>query len=137
MTPNKQFNTYKEGLDLEFLREYCMEHGGRRLMERGETLKKAGEPAQWVAFVERVSFKYMLHNDDEGKDYCMGFAFESEFVSDFPYSLDGDVSKVSIEVVMSSGLHIFGRARATVLHTTMMAKMDKKILKNMFKMVYV
>ena len=27
MTPNKQFNTYKEGLDLEFLREYSMEHG--------------------------------------------------------------------------------------------------------------
>ncbi len=24
--PNKQFNTYKEGLDLDFLREYCMEH---------------------------------------------------------------------------------------------------------------
>ena len=25
---NIHFNTYKEGLDLEFLREYCMEHGG-------------------------------------------------------------------------------------------------------------
>ena len=24
---NKQFNSYKEGLDLEFLREYHMEHG--------------------------------------------------------------------------------------------------------------
>lgn len=106
-------------------------------MERGETLEEAGETAQWVAYVERGCFKYMVHIDEEGKDYCMGFAFESEFVSDFPYSLDGDVSKVSIEVVMSSGLHIFGRARATVLHTTMMAKMDKKILKNMFKMVYV
>ena len=137
MTRNKHFNTYKEGLDLEFLREYCMEHGERRTFERGETLEEAGEPAQWVAFVERGCFKYMVHNDEEGKDYCMGFAFESEFVSDFPYSLDGDVSKVSIEVVMSSGLHIFGRARATVLHTTMMAKMDKKFLKNMFKMVYV
>lgn len=134
---NKHFNTYKEGLDLEFLREYCMEHGERRTFERGETLEEAGEPAQWVAFVERGCFKYMVHNDEEGKDYCMGFAFESEFVSDFPYSLDDDVSKVSIEVVMSCGLHIFGRARATVLHTTMMAKMDKKILKNMFKMVYV
>ena len=59
MTPNKQFNTYKEGLDLEFLREYCMEHGERRVMERGETLEEAGEPAQWVAFVERGCFKYM------------------------------------------------------------------------------
>ena len=71
---NKHFNTYKEGLDLEFLREYCMEHGERRVMERGETLEEAGEPAQWVAFVERGCFKYMVHNDEEGKDYCTGFA---------------------------------------------------------------
>ena len=39
---NKDFNTYKEGLDLEFLREYCMEHGERRVMERGETLEEGG-----------------------------------------------------------------------------------------------
>ena len=25
---NKHFNSYKEGLNLEFLRAYCMEHGG-------------------------------------------------------------------------------------------------------------
>ena len=109
---NKHFNTYKEGLDLEFLRTYCMEHGERRVMERGETLEEAGEPAQWVAFVERGCFKYMVHrsatketlgsskNDEEGKDYCTGFAFEGEFVSDFPYCLDGDVSEVSIEADM-------------------------------------
>lgn len=41
--PNKQFNTYKEGLDLEFLREYCMEHGKRRVIERGEMLEETGE----------------------------------------------------------------------------------------------
>ena len=92
MTTNKQFNTYKEGLDLEFLREYCMEHGERRTFLRGETLEEAGEPAQWVAFVERGCFKYLAHNDEEGKDYCTGFAFEGEFVADFPYCLDGDVS---------------------------------------------
>lgn len=51
-----------------------MEHGERRVMERGETLEEAGEPAQWVAFVERGCFKYMVHNDEEGKDYCTGFA---------------------------------------------------------------
>ena len=90
MTTNKHFNTYKEGLDLEFLREYCIEHGERRSFLRGETLEEAGEPAQWVAFVERGCFKYMVHNDEEGKDYCTGFAFEGEFVSNFPYCLDGD-----------------------------------------------
>ena len=40
---NKQFNTYKKGLDLEFLREYCMEHGELHGMERGKTLEDARE----------------------------------------------------------------------------------------------
>ncbi len=40
---NKHFNSYKEGLDLEFLRAYCMEHGERRTFLRGETLEEAGE----------------------------------------------------------------------------------------------
>lgn len=49
-----------------------MEHGERR--DAGET----GDPAQWVAYVERGCFKYMVHNDEEGKDYCTGFAFEGK-----------------------------------------------------------
>jgi hypothetical protein len=76
----KDFNTYKEGLDLEVLRQYCMEHGEARTFLRGETLEDVGELAQWVAFVERGCFKYMVHNDEEGKDYCTGFAFEGKFV---------------------------------------------------------
>ena len=33
--PSKQFNTYKEGLDLELLREYCIEHGEVQTFLRG------------------------------------------------------------------------------------------------------
>ena len=135
MTPNKHFNSYKEGLDLEFLREYCMEHGERRTFERGETLEEAGEPAQWVAFVERGCFKYMVHNDEEGKDYCTGFAFEGEFVSDFPYCLDGDVSEVSIEADMPCVVRVISGQELQALfdNDPKMAKMDVKILKNLFK----
>ena len=63
MTPNKQFNTYKEGLDLEFLREYGMEHGERRTFERGETLEEGGA-ARLPSVSWRVPggcFKYMVH----------------------------------------------------------------------------
>ena len=42
MTPNTHFNTYKEGLDLEVLRQYCMEHGEVRTFLRGETLEEGG-----------------------------------------------------------------------------------------------
>ena len=136
--PNKQFNTYKEGLDLEFLREYCMEHGERRTFLRGETLEEAGEPAQWVAFVERGCFKYMVHNDEEGKDYCTGFAFEGEFVADFPYCLDGDVSEVSIEADMPCEVRIISGRELQALFDSdpKMMLHNVRILKNLFKMVY-
>ena len=138
MEQNKQFNTYKEGLDLEVLRRYCVEQGERRVMERGETLEDVGEPAQWVAFVERGCFKYMVHNDEEGKDYCTGFAFEGEFVADFPYCLDGDASEVTIEADMHCEVRVISGAELQRLFDTdpSMEKMDVKILKNLFKMVY-
>ena len=152
----KDFNTYKEGLDLEFLREYCMEHGERRTFLRGETLEEAGEPAQWVAFVERGCFKYMVHNDEEGKDYCTGcfkymvhndeegkdyctgFAFEGEFVADFPYCLDGDVSEVSIEADMPCEVRIISGRELQALFDSNPKMMlhNVRILKNLFKMVY-
>jgi len=138
MTPNKQFNTYKEGLDLEFLREYCMEHGERRVMERGESLEEAGEPAQWVAYVERGCFKYLVHNDEEGKDYCTGFAFEGEFVADYPYCLTGDLSEVTIEADMSCVVHIIKGIDLQRMFDEDMNKMHIgwQIMCNLFKMVY-
>ena len=131
MKQNKHFNSYKEGLDLEVLRRYCEEHGEERMFERGETLEDVGEPAQWVAFVERGCFKYMVHNDEEGKDYCTGFAFEGEFVADFPYWLDGDASEVSIEADMPCEVRVISGQELQALfdNDPKMAKMDVKILK--------
>ncbi len=36
------FNLYKDGLDLEYLRRYCMEQGEERLLKRGEIFEDAG-----------------------------------------------------------------------------------------------
>ena len=93
---NKHFNSYKEGLDLEFLRKYCMEHGELRQFVKGETLEEAGEPAQWVGFIVKGCFKYTVHNGVEGKNYITGFAFENEFVGDYPNCLSNKISEVTI-----------------------------------------
>ena len=138
MSTNKHFNSYKEGLDLEFLREYCMEHGEIRMMERGETLEQAGEPSRWVAYVERGCFKYIVHNDEEGKNYCTGFAFEGEFVSDFPYCLDGDMSEVSIEADMPCVVRIIEGTELQRMFDEDPKKMQVgwQLMRNLFKMVY-
>lgn len=57
MTTNKHFNSYKEGLDLEFLREYCMEHEERRVMERGKMLE---EGAGMIGLLHSQTPSYLL-----------------------------------------------------------------------------
>lgn len=38
----------------------------------------------------------MVNNEEEGKDYCTGFAFEGEFVADYPNCLTGRKSDLTI-----------------------------------------
>lgn len=61
------FNLYKDGLELEPLRRYCMEQGEVRLLKRGEIFEDAGKPSKYVAYVERGCFKYMVNNEEEGR----------------------------------------------------------------------
>ena len=135
--PSKQFNTYKEGLDLELLREYCMEYGERRSFLHGETLEAMGEPAQWVAYVERGYFKYMVHNGEDGKDYCTGFAFEGEFVADYPNCLSGKISEVSIMAGTSCKVfQIQGKDLCSLLESANMRDLKQAISDHLFAQVY-
>lgn len=134
----KNFNSYKDGLDLRFLRRYCLEHGVLRTMEKGEILEKAGEPARWVAYVKEGYFKYMTHNDTEDRDYCVGFALTDEFVADFPNCLYGDVLEVTIVAGMPSVVYVFeGQELQRLLDSSHeMARKNVQIMSNLFKMVY-
>ena len=135
--PYKQFNTYKEGLDLELLREYCMEHGEVRMFLRGETLEEAGESTQWVAYVERGYFKYMVHNGEEGKDYCTGFAFEGEFVADYPNCLSGKIAEVTIVAGTSCKIfQIQGKDLCPLLESANMRDLKQAISDHLFAQVY-
>ena len=135
--PSKQFNTYKEGLDLELLREYCMEYGERRSFLHGETLEAMGEPAQWVAYVERGYFKYMVHNGEEGKDYCTGFAFEGEFVADYPNCLCGKISEVTIVAGTSCKVfQIQGNDLCSLLESANMRDLKQALSDHLFAQVY-
>ena len=95
MTHN--FNSYIRGLDLEFLKTYCMEKGKLLSLSRGEILEDVGKPAQWVAYVVKGCFKYIVRNEVEAKDYITGFVFEREFVADYPNCLYGTKSEIRIE----------------------------------------
>ena len=135
--PNKHFNTYKEGLNLEFLREYSMEHGEVRTFLRGDTLEEMGKPAQWVAYVEHGCFKYMVHNNEEGKDYCTGFAFEGEFVADYPNCLSEKISEVTIIAGSSCKVYqIPGIELCSLLNSDEKKDLKQAISDHLFSQIY-
>ena len=135
---DKNFNTYKDGLDLEFVRRYCREHGTEMTLERGETLEDIGPPALWVAYIEQGCFKYVVHNDKEGRDYCTGFAFKGEFVANYPHCLHGELSELSIEADMPCHVIVISGSELLRIFEENMENMrtSVQVMENLFKMVY-
>jgi CRP-like cAMP-binding protein len=118
----QNFNTYKEGLDLEFLREYCMKHGTPKTFHRGEALESEGSRSRWLGFIVQGCFKYMVHNKVEQKDYITGFAFTDEFVGDFPNCMESLDASVSIVAQTTSKVFLIdGKVLESLI------KMDKPV----------
>ena len=131
------FNLYKDELDLEPLRRYCMEHGEERLLKRGEIFEDAGKPSQYVAYVERGCFKYMVNNEEEGKDYCTGFAFEGEFVADYPNCLTGRKSELTIVAGTTCKIfQILGKELDNLLDSLNTKGLKQAISDSLFAQVY-
>ena len=100
------FNSYKAGIDPDFLRQYCTVNGRMHVMRRGDIFQQTGMASLHIGYVETGCFKYTVHNDAEGKDYITGFAFSDEFVADYPNCLYGLTSKVQIEANTEAKIYI-------------------------------
>ena len=135
----KHFNTYKEELDLDFLKQYCLDHGEVKTFEQGEALEKAGEASRWIAYVESGYFKYMVNKAQGGdKGICTGFAFEGEFVANYPFCLDGELSELTIEAGMPCRVIVIEGKELKRMYNEDGEKKDIgiQIITNLFKMVY-
>ena len=134
----KHFNSYKEELDLDFLKQYCLEHGKVKTFEQGEALEKAGEAAQWIAYVESGYFKYMVQNLTGGVSKCTGFAFKGELVADYPCCLYGGISDVTIEASIDCKVYIINASKLQNMYNEDEEKRNIgiRLMYNLFKMVY-
>ena len=135
----RHFNSYKEELDLDFLKQYCLEHGEVKTFEQGEALEKAGEASRWIAYVESGYFKYMVNKAlGGGKSACTGFAFEGEFVANYPFCLEGEQSELTIEAGMPCRVIIIEGKELKRMYNEDTEKKDigMQLINNLFKMVY-
>ena len=130
-------NTYINDLDLSALKEYCVNHGRLTQYAKGDYFIKVGEESRYIGFVECGYFNYIVHNSSEQKDYITGFAFEGEFVGDYPNCLTGKTSDVTIIAGTSSKVfQLTGEDLCKLLDSDCMRDLKQAISDNLFSQVY-
>ncbi|MGP1548857.1 MAG: Crp/Fnr family transcriptional regulator, partial [Prevotella sp.] len=88
-------------------------------------------------YVECGYFNYMVHNTSEQKDYITGFAFEGEFVGDYPNCLSGKTSEVAILAGTSCKVfQLTGEELYKLLNSTGMRDFKQTISDRLFSQVY-
>ena len=131
------FSSYINGLDLSALNEYCVNHGRLTQYAKGDYFIKAGEESRFIGLVECGYFNYMVHNSSEQKDYITGFAFEREFVGDYPNCLSNKTSEVTI--VAGTSCKVFqlgGEELGKLLDSNGMRELKQVISDHLFLQVY-
>lgn len=93
-----KFNTYYENIDSNFWRNLCVDKGMLRHYEKGELFAEEGTVAKYLGYIKSGALKYVVYAPD-GTESVVGLKFEGEFVADFPFSLFGKRSRVSIGAV--------------------------------------
>ncbi|MCH5228443.1 MAG: Crp/Fnr family transcriptional regulator [Muribaculaceae bacterium] len=91
----KSFNTYIEGIPLEFWRDLCREEGVFKKVDRGEYFLCEGDVCKYLGYIEKGSFKYVTHTK-EGDEKIVGLETVGGFVANWPYCLQKLPSKLSI-----------------------------------------
>lgn len=131
------FNSYIDGLDLSELKAYFVNYCQLTKYAKGDYLIKEGEESRVIGFVDCGYFYYKVYNFSEGKEYITGFAFEGEFVGDYPNCLSGNTSEVAIVAGTSCKVYqLAGEELSKLLDTDDMRNLKLDISDHLFSQVY-
>lgn len=131
------FNSYIDGVDISALKAYCVDHGRLTQYAKGDYFIKTGEQSRYIGFVERGYFNYKVRNTLEQKDYITGFAFEGEFVGDYPNCLSGQTSEVTIVAGTSCKVYLLaGEELRVLLDSEGMGGLRQEVSDKLFAQLY-
>ncbi len=101
---SSNLNTYYENIDHDFWRKLCVEQGVLRSYDKGDYFIERGQVGRYIGFVKSGTLKYVAYAAD-GSESVVGLEFAGEFVADFPFSLYGRKSRVSIVAITPSEIY--------------------------------
>ncbi len=100
------FNSYIKGIDKGLFKDLCISKGELIHYQKDEYFAKAGYITRHIAYIKKGYFKYTIYNQTEDKEYIVGFAFEDEFVADYPLCLYSMPACVTIKAAVSCEVYL-------------------------------
>lgn len=91
----KNFNSYIDNIPVDFWKQLCTNEGRLRQYAKGEEFISAGHVGKYIGYIKTGTLKYVVW-DEKGAEHVIGLEYAGEFVSDFPFSIYGQKSRVSI-----------------------------------------
>lgn len=101
---SSNLNTYYENIDHEYWKDLCVNEGILRHYDKGEMFADQGKVAPYIGYIKTGALKYVTYSAD-GSEHVVGLEFAGEFVADFPFSLCGWKSRVSIIAVIPCDIY--------------------------------
>ncbi len=111
------FNTYIDDIEAGFWIDLCVKRGRLISFARGEEFASAGSPARYLGYIKSGTLKYTV-TSDSGESRVIGLEFDGEFVADFPFSLYGRKSRVSIVAETPCQIHCIESAEVAAMMET-------------------
>lgn len=99
-------NTYIEHIEPEFWRELCMRDGKLLHFEKGDEFVRVGSVARHIGYIQSGTMKYVAFSEDYA-EHVVGMQSDGDFIADFPFSLYGEKSRVSIVAVKPCDIYCF------------------------------
>lgn len=100
------FNKYLKDINQSLIKDLCISKGKLIHYLRNEYFVKEGDVAAYIGYIKQGAFRYTCVNPTEKKEYSTGFAFEKEFVADYPACIFQVPSDISIQAILPCEVYV-------------------------------
>lgn len=100
-----KFNGYNKELDFSKLENFFIERGILKSFGKKEYFVRQNEKTKYIGFVKSGIFR-LTRIDIYGNEWIIGYAFENEFLSDYPALIKQTEASINIQASESSEVYI-------------------------------
>lgn len=100
----KEFNDYAKREEFSIFREFFLEYGRYKEIRKKEYFARQGFTTAHAAYIKKGMFRYIC-TDENGYEHIVGYAFEGEYVGDYPWCLKKEKAMISIQATADSEIY--------------------------------